>query len=76
MTDKLGFEIRLTVSRDDAIDKVTGALEAEGFDVLTRLEMDQAFREKIGKKFRPYTILGACNPKLAYAALTSAPENG
>jgi len=76
MTDKLGFEIRLTVSRDDAIDKVTGALEAEGFDVLTRLEMDQAFREKIGKKFRPYTILGACNPKLAYAALTSAPEIG
>jgi uncharacterized protein (DUF302 family) len=76
MSDKLGFEIRLTVSRDDAIDKVTGALEAEGFDVLTRLEMDQAFREKIGKKFRPYTILGACNPKLAYAALTSAPEIG
>ena len=76
MTDKLGFEVRLTVSRDDAIDKATGALEAEGFGVLTRIEMDQAFREKIGKKFRPYTILGACNPKLAYAALTSAPEIG
>ena len=37
MTDKLGFEIRLTVSRDDAIDKVTDALEAEGFGVLTTM---------------------------------------
>ncbi len=76
MTDKLGFEVRLTVSRDDAIDKVTDALNAEGFGVLTRIEMDQAFQEKIGKKFRPYTILGACNPQLAHAALTSAPEIG
>ena len=76
MTDKLGFEVRLTVSRDDAIDKVTDALKAEGFGVLTRIEMDQAFQEKIGKKFRPYTILGACNPQLAHAALTSAPQVG
>ncbi len=76
MTDKLGFEVRLTVSRDDAIDKVTDALEAEGFGVLTRIEMDQAFQEKIGKKVRPYTILGACNPRLAHAALTSVPEIG
>ncbi len=76
MTDKLGFEVRLTVSRDDAIDKVTDALKAEGFGVLTKIEMDQAFQEKIGKKFRPYTILGACNPQLAHAALTSVPEIG
>jgi len=76
MTDKLGFEVRLTVSRDDAIDKVTDALKAEGFGVLTRIEMDQAFQEKIGKKFRPYTILGACNPRLAHAALASVPEIG
>jgi uncharacterized protein (DUF302 family) len=76
MTDKLGFEVRLTVSRDDAIDKVTDALKAEGFGVLTRIEMDQAFQEKLGKKFRPYTILGVCNPQLAHAALTSVPEIG
>jgi uncharacterized protein (DUF302 family) len=74
--EKLGIEVRLTVSRDDAIDKVTDALKAEGFGVLTRVEIDQAFREKIGTKFRPYTILGACNPKLAHAALTTVPELG
>ena len=71
MKKKLGFEVRLEASRDDAIDKVTDALKAEGFGVLTRIEIDQAFQEKIGKKFRPYTILGACNPQLAHAALTS-----
>lgn len=76
MRDALGFEVRLTLSRDDAIDKVTDALKAEGFGVLTKIEIDQAFREKIGTKFRPYTILGACNPQLAHAALTSAPEIG
>jgi len=76
MKKKLGFEVRLEASRDDAIDKVTDALKAEGFGVLTRIEIDQAFQEKIGKKFRPYTILGACNPQLAHAALTSVPEIG
>ena len=76
MSNKLGFEVRLAVSSDDAIDKVTDALKTEGFGVITKIEMDKAFRDKIGKKFRPYTILGACNPQLAHAALTSAPEIG
>jgi uncharacterized protein (DUF302 family) len=76
MKKKLGFEVRLEASRDDVIDKVTDALKAEGFGVLTRIDIDQAFQEKIGKKFRPYTILGACNPQLAHAALTSVPEIG
>jgi len=76
MSQELGFEVRLELSRDDAIDKVSDALKAEGFGVLTRIEIDQAFREKLGKKFRPYTILGACNPQLAHAALTSVPQIG
>ena len=76
MRENIGFEVRLTDSHDEAIDKVTDALKAEGFGVLTKIEIDQAFREKIGKKFRPYTILGACNPQPAHAALTSVPEIG
>lgn len=76
MSNKLGFEVRLAVSGDDAIDKVTKALKTEGFGVITKIEMDKTFREKIGKKFRPYTILGACNPQLAHAALTAVPELG
>jgi uncharacterized protein (DUF302 family) len=76
MSEVLGYVVRLTATRDEAIDKVTEVLEAEGFGVVTRFEMDQAFKEKIGVQFRPYTILGACNPNLAHAALTSVPEIG
>ena len=76
MSDELGYAVRLTATKDEAINKVTEALKAEGFAVLTRIEIDQAFEEKIGVHFRPYTILGACNPNLAHAALTSAPEIG
>ena len=73
---KLGFEVRSTASHDKAVDNVTDALNAEGFIVLTRIEFDRVFREKIGTKFRPYTILGVCNPPLAHATLTEAPQLG
>lgn len=76
MSEELGYAVRLTATKDEAIDKVTEALKAEGFSVLTRIEMDQVFKEKIGVQFRPYTILGACNPNIALAALTSVPEIG
>jgi len=76
MSRELGFEVRSAASRDEAVDKVTDALNAEGFIVLTRIEFDQVFREKIGTKFRPYTILGACNPQLAHVVLTTMPELG
>lgn len=76
MSDELGFEVRIAASHDNAIERVSEALKAEGFGVLTRVDIDQAFREKIGVGFRPYTILGACNPQLAHVALTSKPETG
>jgi uncharacterized protein (DUF302 family) len=76
MTDESGFEVRVAASQDEAIVRVTGALKAEGFGVLTRIDSDQAFRDKIGAEFRPYTILGACNPQLAHTALTSNPATG
>ena len=76
MSKDLGFEVLVSASRDDAIDRVTEALKVEGFSILTRIDIDQAFREKLGTEFRPYTILGACNPQLAHAALTSVPEIG
>ena len=76
MCDELGFEVRMDLPCDQAIDEVTEALEAEGFGVLTRIDVDRAFRDEIGTHFRPYTILGACNLQLARAALTIAPEIG
>jgi len=76
MSEELGFEVRMDIPCDEAIDTVTKALDAEGFRVLTKIKIDQAFRGEMGTHFRPYTILGACNAQLARAALTIAPEIG
>jgi len=76
VSEELGFEVRVDAPYDETIDAVTEALEAEGFGVLTRIDVDRAFCDEIGTHFRPYTILGACNPQLARAALTFAPEIG
>ena len=54
---------------DKAIDRAEEALKQEGFGVISRIDLQDALRTKIGVEFRPYTILGACNPKLAYEAL-------
>ena len=75
-SEELGFEVRVDAPNDEAIDAITEVLETEGFDVLTRIDVDRAFRDEIGTHFRPYAILGACNPQLARAALTIVPEIG
>ena len=68
--------VELSKSQAEAIDAVTAALKSEGFGILTRIDLHEAFREKLDVDFRPYTILGACNPKLAHAALQEVPEIG
>ena len=54
---------------DEAIERAEAALKAEGFGVLTRVDIQETLKSKIDVDFRPYTILGACNPKLAHEAL-------
>jgi uncharacterized protein (DUF302 family) len=76
MSAALGFTVELAQPFTTAIEQVTAALKEEGFGVLTRIDVHDAMREKLGKEFRPYTILGACNPKLAYRALSARPEVG
>lgn len=68
--------IDLTAGFDDAIAQVTAALAAEGFGVITRIDMHTTFAEKLGVDFRNYTILGACNPGLAHKAVSDAAEVG
>jgi uncharacterized protein (DUF302 family) len=61
-------------SYEEAINKVTGELKKEGFGILTEIDVKETLKKKIDVDFRKYKILGACNPPLAYKAL-SAEEN-
>jgi uncharacterized protein (DUF302 family) len=54
---------------EKAISSAEEALKREGFGVISRIDLQDALKTKIGVDFRPYTILGACNPALAYEAL-------
>ncbi len=54
---------------DAAIERIEAALRDEGFGVISRIDVQQTLKTKIGVDFRPYTILGACNPGLAHQAL-------
>jgi uncharacterized protein (DUF302 family) len=76
MTQPLTFQVSLTDPYDDAVEKVTAALIAEGFGVLTSIDVKATLKEKLDADFRPYIILGACNPPLAQQALLSDPLVG
>ncbi|NCA87099.1 MAG: DUF302 domain-containing protein [Clostridia bacterium] len=61
---------------DEAIERVTETLKNEGFGVLTTIEIEKKFKEKLGVDYPRYTILGACNPSYAYEALQSEDKIG
>lgn len=61
-----GKTVGMSYTEADA--KVRAELAKEGFGVLTEIDVREKFREKLGKEFRNYVILGACNPALAYEA--------
>jgi uncharacterized protein (DUF302 family) len=72
----LAFEVTLPLAYDEALDRVVEALKAEGFGVLTRIDVHDTLKEKLGVEFHDYCILGACNPPLAHRALSHRPEAG
>ena len=74
--EPLGFEVKLAQPFEQAVETVTAALKTQGFGVLTRIDVKATLKEKLGVDFRPYTILGACNPPLAHQALVTDPWIG
>jgi len=75
-TPPLSFDCTLPLDHASAVERVTQALAVEGFGILTRIDVHKALKEKIGVEFRPYTILGACNPPIAHKALSHEPKIG
>lgn len=76
MAGELGLVVRLNKNFDETVNYVSAALKAEGFGVLTEIDVQDTLKKKLDVDFRPYKILGACNPPLAYRALSAAPEAG
>lgn len=76
-TQPIAFEVALdNAPYDKAIELVTAALKTEGFGILTRIDVRATLKEKIDADFRPYAILGACNPPLALRALSHDAQVG
>ena len=70
------FATTLSLPIDEAIERTKAALQREGFGVLTEIDVAATLRKKIGADFRPYRILGACNPGFAHPALLAEDKIG
>ncbi|MCK4322012.1 DUF302 domain-containing protein [candidate division WOR-3 bacterium] len=66
-----GFLKKVYLSFDDALVKVKDELEKEGFGILTKIDVQEKFKEKLNIDFPKYQILGACNPKMAHRSISA-----
>jgi uncharacterized protein (DUF302 family) len=73
---KYYFNKIVDLSFDEAILRVTEELKKEGFGILTEIDVQATLKKKLDADFRPYRILGACNPPFAHKALTAEPHIG
>ncbi len=66
-----GIHTKLTGTLEEVKAKVVEALKTQGFGVLTEIDVQKTMQVKLGVEFKPYLILGACNPRFAYRALSA-----
>ena len=73
---KYGYSCEVNLSYEQAVAKVTETLKAQGFGILTEIDVKATLKKKLDKDFTKYVILGACNPNLAFRALSGEIEIG
>ncbi len=74
--ESIGLTVHLPIPYEQAIGRATDALKAEGFGVLTEIDVKATMKKKLDVDFRRYVILGACNPPLAHQALSASLDIG
>ena len=75
-TLEYGMSLTTHMPWERALERTRSALAAEGFGVLSEIDVRATLRKKLDVDFRPYMILGACNPPMAHRALTAEPNIG
>lgn len=75
-TTLYGFSVEVPIPYEEAVERTREELSKQGFGVLTEIDVKETLKKKLDVDFRPYIILGACNPPIAHQALSEEADLG